>query len=93
MTLGCVFPNSFAPLITQKFNSMVAVYDGKVRVKNQPKQNAEIRALVSAMQAKAAEQPPANVPAGAVPTSPPAATGSLTYKQVFQRIGNALDET
>ncbi len=93
VTLGCVFPNSFAPLIAQKFNSMVAVYDGKVRVKNQPKQNAEIRALVAAMRTKAAEQPPANVPAGAVPTAPPAAAGTLTYKQVFQRVGVALDET
>ena len=93
VTLGCVYPNSFANLITQKFNSMVAVYDGKVRVKNQPKQSAEIRALVAAMRTKAAEQPPTNVPAGAVPTAPPAATGALTYKQVFQRVGNALDET
>jgi indolepyruvate decarboxylase len=93
VTLGCVFPNSFAPLIAQKFNSMVAVYDGKVRVKNQPKQNAEIRALVAAMRTKAAEQPPANVPAGALPTAPPAAAGTLTYKQVFQRVGVALDET
>jgi indolepyruvate decarboxylase len=93
LTLGCVYPNSFANLITQKFASMVAVYDGKVRVKNQPKQDAEIRALVAAMCAKAAEQPPANVPAGAVPTVPSAATGMLTYKQVFQQVGNALDES
>jgi indolepyruvate decarboxylase len=93
VTLGCVFPNSFAPLITQKFSSMVAVYDGKVRVGNQPKQSAEIRALVAAMRTKAAEQPPATVPDGAVPTAPPAAGGTLTYKQVFQRVGVALDET
>lgn len=93
VTLGCVFPNSFANLITQKFTTMVAVYDGKVRVKDQPNQNAEIRALVAAMRTKAAEQPPANVPAGAVATPAPPAAGTLTYKQVFQRIGNALDET
>lgn len=93
VTLGCVFPNSFANLITQKSDTMVAVYDGKVRVKDQPKQNAEIRALVAAMRTKAAEQPPANVPAGAVATPAPPAAGALTYKQVFQRIGNALDET
>jgi indolepyruvate decarboxylase len=93
VTLGCVFPNSFANLVTQKFNNMVAVYDGKVRVKNQPKQNAEIRALVAAMRVKAAEHPPATVPAGAAPAPPPAPTGTLTYKQVFQRIGVALDET
>jgi indolepyruvate decarboxylase len=93
VTLGCVYPNSFASLITQKFNSMVAVYDGKVRVNNQPKQSAEIRALVAAMQTEAAEQPPTNVPAGVVPTVPPAAAGTLTYKQVFQCVGNALDET
>ena len=93
VTLGCVYPNSFAPLVAQKFSSMVAVYDGRVRIGNQPKQNAEIRALVEAMRIKAAEQPPANVPAGAVPTVPPAAAGTLTYKQVFQRVGIALDET
>jgi len=93
VTLGCVYPNSFAPLVAQKFTSMVAVYDGRVRIGNQPKQNAEIRALVEAMRIKAAEQPPANVPAGAVPTAPPAAAGTLTYKQVFQRVGIALDET
>ena len=93
VTLGCVFPNSFASLVTQKFDSMVAVYDGKVRVKNQPKQNAEIRALVAAMCTKAAEQPPASAPAGALPSPLPPAAGPLTYKQVFQRVGNALDDT
>jgi TPP-dependent 2-oxoacid decarboxylase len=93
ITLGCVFPNSFASLVTQKFNSMVAVYDGKVRIKNQPKQNAEIRALVAAMRTKAAEQAPANVPPGVVPPPPAASAGTLTYKQVFQRVGNALDDT
>ena len=93
VTLGCVFPNSFANLVTQKFGTMVAVYDGKVRVKNQPKQNAEIRALVAAMRIKAGEQPPANVPPGAVPAAPAPAAGALTYQQAFQRIGNALDET
>ena len=93
VTLGCVYPNSFAPLVAQKYSSMVAVYDGRVRIGNQPKQSAEIRALVEAMRIKAAEQPPANVPAGAVPTVPPAAAGTLTYKQVFQRVGIALDET
>jgi indolepyruvate decarboxylase len=45
------------------------------------------------MQTVAAEQPPANVPAGVVPAVPPAAAGTLTYKQVFQCVGNALDET
>src|SRR3954465_5495130 len=93
VTFGCVYPNSFAPLVAQKFTSMVAVYDGRVRIGNQPKQNAEIRALVEALRIQAAEHPPANVPAGAVPTVPPAAAGTLTYKQVFQRVGNALDET
>ena len=73
---------------------MVAVYDGKVRVKNQPKQNAEIRALVAAMlHQRPVKQPPANVPPGAVPAAPAPAAGALTYQQAFQRIGNALDET
>ena len=32
VTLGCVYPNSFAPLVAQKFANMVAVYDGRVRI-------------------------------------------------------------
>ena len=94
VTLGSVFPNAYAPLVNTAFNRMVAVYDGKVRVKSQPKQNAEIRALVAAMRTKAAQQPPATPPAGAVPTiaGPPPA-GPLTYRGVFERIGVALDAT
>jgi indolepyruvate decarboxylase len=33
------------------------------------------------------------VPAGATPPAPGPATGPLTYKQVFERIGAALDDT
>ena len=91
VTLGCVFPNSYAPLVRNAFGRMVVVYDGKVRVKSGAKQDAELRALVTAMRTKAAELPPANVPAGVVPVAPAPATGALTYRQVFERIGTALD--
>ena len=61
-------------------------FDGKVRVKNQPKQNAEIRALVAAIRHQSQSQPPANVPPGAVPAAPAPAAGALTYQQAFQRM-------
>lgn len=92
VTLGSVFPNAYAPLVNSAFDRMVAVYDGKVRIRSAPKQDAEIRALVAALRAKATEQPPAVPPAGAAPmiAGPPAA-GPLTYRAVFERIGMILD--
>jgi indolepyruvate decarboxylase len=91
VTLGCVFPNGYASLVKNSFNHMVQVYDGKVRIKSGAKQNAEIHALVSALVTQAAMAPPMPVPPGAVPPTPGPATGPLTYSQVFERIGAALD--
>jgi indolepyruvate decarboxylase len=91
VTLGCVFPNGYAPLLRNAFGRMIQIYDGKVRIKTQAKQNADIGTLVSALVTEAAKAPPKTVPAGSVPAQPAPAAGSLTYKQVFERIGAALD--
>jgi indolepyruvate decarboxylase len=93
VTLGCVFPNGYAALVQNAFGRMVQIYDGKVRIKTAPKQNAEIGALVSALVTAAATAPPSPVPPGAVPATPGPATGALTYKQAFERIGAALDSS
>jgi indolepyruvate decarboxylase len=93
VTLGCVFPNGYAALVQSAFGRMVQVYDGKVRIKTSAKQNAEIGALVSALVTEAAKAPPKPVPGGASPVTPGPATGSLTYKQVFERVGAALDSS
>lgn len=93
VTLGCVFPNSFASLVQNAFGRMVQVYDGKVRIKTGAKQNAELGTLVTALVTEAAKKPPAAVPAGAMPLPPRPAAGALTYKQVFERIAVALDES
>ncbi len=93
VTLGCVFPNGYANLVKNSYNRMVEVYDGKVRIKSGAKQNAEIHALVSALATEAAKAPPRPVPPGATPPTPGPATGALTYRQVFERIGVALDNS
>jgi TPP-dependent 2-oxoacid decarboxylase len=93
VTLGCVFPNGYAALLQSAFGRMVQIYDGKVRIKTASKQNAEIAPLVSALVTEAAKAPPAPVPGGVSPVNPGPATGSLTYKQVFERIGAALDNS
>lgn len=93
VTLGCVFPNGYAALVQNAFGRMVQVYDGKVRIKTGAKQNAEIGALISALVMEAAKAPPKPVPGGASPIPPGPATGTLTYKQVFERIGAALDNS
>lgn len=93
LTLGCVYPVGFAPLLQNSFGRMVQVYDGKVRIKTAAKQNAELRALVSALVTEAARAPPMSAPPGAVPATPGPATGPLTYKQVFERISVALDNS
>jgi indolepyruvate decarboxylase len=85
VTLGCVFPNGYAALVQNAFGRMVQIYDGKVRIKTGAKQNAEIVALVSALVTESAKAPPKPVPPGASPVTPGPATGSLTYKQVFER--------
>jgi indolepyruvate decarboxylase len=91
VTLGCVFPNGYANLVQGAFGNMVQIYGGQVRVKTGAKQNAEIGALMSALVTEAAKAPPRPVPAGAVPAMPGPASGALTYRQVFERIGVALD--
>jgi indolepyruvate decarboxylase len=94
LTLGCVFPNGYANLVQSAFGRMVQVYDGKVRVKTGAKQSAEIGALVAALVTEAAKAPPKPVPGGALPApAGPPGTGALTYKQVFERIGAALDSS
>jgi indolepyruvate decarboxylase len=91
VTLGCVFPNGYAALLQNAFGRMVQIYDGKVRIKTAAKQNAEIGALVSALVTEAANAPANPVPPGAMPAPPGPTTGVLTYKQVFERVGAALD--
>src|SRR5262249_52061966 len=91
VTLGCVFPNGYAPRLQSSFGHMVQIYDGKVRIKTGAKQNAEIATLVAALVSEAARAPPRPVPGGVSPVPPAPATGALTYKQVFERIGAALD--
>ena len=93
VTLGCVYPNGYAALVSSAFGHMVQVYDGKVRIKTAAKQNAEIGALVSALVVEAGKAPPKAAPPGAVPVAPPPAAGALTYEQVFGCIGNALDSS
>jgi indolepyruvate decarboxylase len=91
VALGCVFPNGYAALIKNAFGRTVEIYDGKVRIKTAAKQNAEIGALVAALVTEAAKSAPKPVPPGAVPAVPGPASGPLTYEQVFERIGVALD--
>jgi indolepyruvate decarboxylase len=86
-----VFPNGYATLVQNAFGRMVQVYDGKVRIRTAPKQNAEIGALVSALVAEAASAPANPVPGGVTPSPSGPTSGALTYKQVFERIGAALD--
>jgi indolepyruvate decarboxylase len=93
VTLGCVFPNGYAALVQSAFGHMVQIYDGKVRIKTAARQNAEIAALVSALVTEAAKAPPKSVPDGASPAIAGPASGPLTYKQVFERIGAALDNS
>jgi indolepyruvate decarboxylase len=90
--LGCVFPSGYATFIRDNTDRIVTAYDGKVKIKNGSKQNADITALVTALVAEAARHAPAPIPA-AVDPAPPAATGPLTYAQVFDRVGAALDSS
>lgn len=91
--LGCVFPNGYKPLVTSGSGRIISAYDGKVKIKGGAKQNAEIGALVAALVTEAAKAPPKPVPAGVVPAAPAPAAGALTYRQVLERIGAALDES
>ncbi|MEV4111396.1 thiamine pyrophosphate-binding protein [Nonomuraea sp. NPDC049695] len=91
--LGCVFPSNYATLVTTGGNRIVSAYDGKVKIKGGPKQSAEIGALVSALVTEAAKAPPKPVPAAVDPPAPAPAAGPLTYRQVFERIGAALDDS
>lgn len=94
VTLGCVYPNGYSRLFNNNGAAkIVQIYDGKVRVKGAAMQNAEINALMAALVAEAGKKPPKTPPAGVVPVVPPAPTGALTYKQVMERIGVALDNT
>ncbi|MEV1003041.1 thiamine pyrophosphate-dependent enzyme [Nonomuraea sp. NPDC050202] len=88
--LGCVFPSSYASFIRNRTNDIVTAYDGKIKIKAGTKQDADIRALMTALVAEAAKQAPRPVPAAVDPAPPPAA-GPLTYAQVFDRVGAALN--
>jgi indolepyruvate decarboxylase len=79
VTLGCVFPNGYAPLAQSAFGRMVQIYDGKVRIKTAAKQSGEIGALVSALITEAAKAPPKLIPGGASPATPTPGAGRLTY--------------
>ena len=91
--LGCVFPNGYGPLVTSRIGQIVSAYDGTVRITGGAKQAAEIGALVAALVTEAAKAPPGTVPGAASPAAPAAAAGPLTYRQVFDCIGAALDES
>jgi indolepyruvate decarboxylase len=93
LTLGAVFPGGYANMVFAKRNQLIAVYDGKVKIKGGQKQNAEIGALVAAMVTEAKKAPPKPVPPGVMPTTPGPATGALTYRQIFERIAVALDNS
>jgi indolepyruvate decarboxylase len=93
LMLGCVFPNGYGPLVTGRSGSIVSVYDGTVRIKGGAKQAAELGALVTALVAEAAKAPPRPVPAAAPPVAPAPIAGALTYRQVFDRVGAALDDS
>ena len=93
VTLGAVFPNGYANLVQSAFGRMVEIYDGKVRIKSGAKQNAEIGALVAALVTEAAKASPKPVPPGVMPAAPGPASDPLTYSQVFDRIGAALDQS
>lgn len=91
--LGCVLPNGYAPLVTSGIGRIVTAYDGKVRIKGAPKQDARLAALVTELVTEAEKAPPRPVPAGARPPAPAPATGALTYRQVYEHVGAALDES
>ncbi len=55
-----------------------------------PRRARQLDALVTALVAEAAKAAPRPVPAAVDPVTP-AAEGPLTYRQVFERIGAALD--
>jgi indolepyruvate decarboxylase len=94
VTLGCVYPLSYASLVQSSFGRMVQIYDGRVRIKTAAKKNAELNALMTALGTAAAKAPP--MPLAGVsppPAAPPPAAGPLTYQQVFERVGAALDNS
>ncbi|UBU10369.1 thiamine pyrophosphate-dependent enzyme [Nonomuraea gerenzanensis] len=88
--LGCVFPSSYATLVRTGTNRIITAYDGKVKIKTAAKQNAQLGALITALVTEAAKAAPRPLPAAVDPVTPTAA-GPLTYRQVFERIGAALD--
>ncbi|MGI5324477.1 thiamine pyrophosphate-binding protein [Actinomadura nitritigenes] len=93
LMLGCVIPNGYTQLVTNGIGRIVTAYDGKVRIKGAPKQNAQLATLMTELVTEAAKAPPRPVPAGVQPPTPAPATGPLTYRQVFERVGAALDES
>jgi indolepyruvate decarboxylase len=94
LTLGCVYPNAYAELFANTgVSRVVQVYDGKVSIKGAAKKTADLGALVKELVTEAQKKPAKTPPPGAVPIVPGPATGPLTYKQVIERIGVALDNT
>ena len=94
LMLGCVFPNGYANLLGSRLNNIIWANDGKVRIRNSPtRQNAEIATLLAELIAEAKKNPPRMAPPGAMPAVPGPATGALTYRQIFERITVALDNS
>jgi indolepyruvate decarboxylase len=97
LMLGCVFPNGYGPLVTSRDRHIVSAYDGQVKIQGGAKKNAEISALVAAMvteAGKASKPAPSGAPDEPAPAPEPVlASGPLTYRQVFERIAAALDQS
>jgi indolepyruvate decarboxylase len=103
LTLGCVFPNGYGPLVTSRRRSIVSVYNGRVKVRDGAKEKAELGSLLAALVSEAAKSAPKPGPADAAlddpapgdpapgDPAPSPASGPLSYHQVFERVAAALD--
>ena len=93
VTLGCVSPGGFAPLLTNSFGRMVQVYDGKVRVKTA----ANKRRSCALWSRNSSPRPPkrrqSRCRLASCRSLPVQQAVALTYKQVFERIAVALDDS
>jgi indolepyruvate decarboxylase len=93
VALGCVLPSGYAALVRSSFAKMVHAYDGRARVRTEPKVNAELGALVRALSSQAV-QGPAPPAAGGNPSAVAAAAAAgLSHAEVFQAIDRILDDT
>lgn len=93
VVLGSAFPAGWAPLLTSAAGRIISAYDGVARVRGGARQPVVINALVAELQTAAAAGPPTTGPPAVVAVPPAPATGPLTYQQVFDRVGAALDDS